>query len=110
MMNLIILIAGCFIDAASAFYIFVPIMLPIIHELGVDPIVFGVFMTVNLAIGMATPPIGLDIFMASNVSGVPLKEISVKVLPFVAVSVLALMLITLIPEISLWLPNLIGMK
>jgi C4-dicarboxylate transporter DctM subunit len=109
-MNVIILIAGCFVDAASAYYIFVPIMLPIIFELGIDPIVFGVFMTTNLAIGMSTPPIGLDIIMASNVSGVSMKEISYKVWPFIASSLVALVLIVLIPQISLWLPNLMGVK
>ena len=109
-MNLIILIAGCFIDAASAYYIFVPIMLPIIIKLGIDPIVFGVFMTTNLAIGMSTPPIGLNIIMASNISGVPIKEIAYKVWPFIVSSIIALVLIVLIPQISLWLPNLMGIK
>ena len=109
-MNIVFLVAGCFIDAASAFYIFVPIMLPIIKEIGVDPIVFGVFMTMNLAIGMATPPIGLDIFMASNIAKVPLKEISYKVLPFILASLVALALVTYIPQLSLWLPDLMGMK
>jgi C4-dicarboxylate transporter DctM subunit len=110
LINGILLIAGCFIDAASAYYIFLPIMLPVIRQLGVDPIVFGVFMTMNLAIGMTTPPVGLDIFMASNISGVPLKEVSVKVVPFIVASLVALALVTFIPTLSLWLPNLMGIK
>ncbi|SRR6056297_171491 len=109
-MNVIFLIAGCFIDAASAYFIFVPIMLPVILEIGVDPIVFGVFMTMNLAIGMATPPIGLDIFVASSISKVPLKDISIKVIPFIIASLVALGLVTYIPALSLWLPDLMGMK
>lgn len=108
MMNLIFLFAGCFIDAASAFFIFVPIMLPVIRNIGVDPVVFGVFMTMNLAIGMSTPPIGLDIFVACNIAEIPLKEISIKVIPFIIASLVTLMLVTYIPELSLWLPNLMG--
>lgn len=110
LMNVIFLIAGCFIDAASAYYIFVPIMLPIIKQIGVDPVVFGVFMTINLAIGMATPPVGLDLFVACNISGVSLNEISQKVLPFILASIIVLLLVTYIPEISLWLPNALGVK
>ncbi|RPH50106.1 MAG: TRAP transporter large permease [Desulfobacteraceae bacterium] len=108
--NIILLVAGCFIDAASAYFIFLPIMLPVMRTIGVDPIVFGVFMTVNLAIGMITPPVGLDIFMASNISGVSLKEISIKVMPFILASLIALGLVTYIPWFSLWLPNLMGVK
>lgn len=110
MMNIVFLFAGCFIDAASAFFIFVPIMLPMIREIGVDPVVFGVFMTMNLAIGMATPPIGLDIFVACNIAELPLKEISVKVIPFIIASLVALALVTFIPGLSLWLPNLMGVN
>ena len=108
-MNVIFLIAGCFIDAISAFYILVPIMLPSVHEIGMDPVLFGVFMTVNLAIGLATPPVGIDLYVACNIANIPLKEISYKVLPFIIASVVALMMITFIPQITLWLPSLIGM-
>jgi C4-dicarboxylate transporter DctM subunit len=110
LMNLMFLVAGCFLDAASAYYIFVPILLPIIHKIGVDPIVFGVFMTVNLAIGMATPPVGLNLFVACNISGVSFNEISKKVVPFILASLVALLLITYIPAISLALPNALGIK
>jgi len=109
-MNLIFLVAGCFIDAVSAYYILVPILLPIIKAIGVDPVVFGVFMTVNLAIGLATPPVGIDLYVACNIANIPLKEISRKVLPFIVASLVALLLITYIPQISLFLPNLFGIK
>jgi C4-dicarboxylate transporter DctM subunit len=79
LINGILFLSGCFIDAASANYIFLPIMLPVIRQLGVAPIVFGVFMTMNLAIRMRTPPI-------------------------------VLALVTFIPTLSLWLPNLMGIK
>lgn len=110
LINVILLVAGCFIDAASAFYIFLPIMLPVIRQIGVDPIVFGVFMTMNLAVGMTTPPVGLDIFMASSVAGVSLKEVSIKVVPFMIASLIAVGLVTFIPILSLWLPDLMGIK
>ena len=110
MMNLIFLFAGCFVDAASAYFIFVPIMLPVIREIGMDPVAFGVFMTMNLAIGMATPPIGLDIFVACNIADIPLKVISVKVIPFILASLIALALVTFIPGLSLWLPDLLGVR
>jgi C4-dicarboxylate transporter, DctM subunit len=110
LMNAMFLVAGCFLDAASAYYIFVPILLPIIRQLGVDPIVFGVFMTVNLAIGMATPPVGLNLFVACNISGISFNEISKKVVPFIIASLVVLLLITYIPAISLALPNALGIK
>lgn len=110
LMNVVLMVAGCFIDAASAFFIFVPIMLPVIREIGVDPVVFGIFMTMNLAIGMSTPPVGLDIFVASNIAHVSLKEISVKVLPFIFASLVALVLVTFVPAFSLWLPDLMGIR
>ncbi len=110
LMNIVFLIAGCFLDAASAYYIFVPIMLPIIHQIGVDPVVFGVFMTMNLAIGMATPPVGLNLFVACNISGITLNEISRKVAPFIFASLVVLMLVTFFPSISLFLPNLLGIR
>jgi C4-dicarboxylate transporter DctM subunit len=109
-MNVIFLVAGCFIDAISAFYILVPIMLPIVNEIGMDPVLFGVFMTVNLAIGLATPPVGINLYVACNIAKIPLKEISIKVLPFIFASIIALMMITFIPQITLWLPNLAGIK
>ncbi len=110
LMNVMFLVAGCFLDAASAYYIFVPILLPIIRQIGVDPIVFGVFMTVNLAIGMATPPVGLNLFVACNISGISFNEISQKVVPFIIATLIALLLVTYIPAISLALPNALGIR
>ncbi|NLI22322.1 MAG: TRAP transporter large permease [Clostridiales bacterium] len=107
LMNLILLFAGCFLDSGSANYIFIPILLPIVKYIGYDPLVFGVVATVNLAIGMATPPVGLDLYVACNVSGVKLKDISVQTFRFVGASVICLMLLTYLPQISLFLPNLL---
>ena len=108
--NIVLLIAGCFIDAASALYIFVPIMLPVALQLGYDPIAFGIVMTMNLAIGQVIPPVGVNLYVACGISKISLKEISRKVMPFVLASIIALLLVTYIPQLSMWLPNIMKMK
>ena len=110
LLNIILLIAGCFIDATSALYIFTPIMLPVATALGYDPIALGVVMTVNLAIGQVTPPVGVNLFVACGVSKVDLMEISKAVVPFILASLAVLLLITYVPDIILILPNLMGIK
>ncbi len=117
--NIILLIAGCFIDANSAMYIFVPVMLPVAKAIGYDPVAFGIMITVNLAIGQVTPPVGVNLFVAigmqirdkaaSLVSGkdeyyhVTLPMISKAVLPMIVACLVVLMLLTYIPQISLLL-------
>ncbi len=107
--NIILIIAGCFIEANSALYIFTPIMLPVALELGYDPIALGVVMTVNLAIGQVTPPVGVNLYVACGISKLSLKEISTAVWPYVLASVIVLLLITYIPEIILFLPSFMGL-
>ncbi|HKM01045.1 MAG TPA: TRAP transporter large permease [Sedimentibacter sp.] len=109
-LNIILLIAGCFIDATSALYIFTPIMLPVALALGYDPIALGVVMTVNLAIGQVTPPVGVNLYVACGVSKIDLMEISKAVIPFILASLVVLILITYIPDIILFLPNIMGIK
>ncbi|MGB7606528.1 MAG: TRAP transporter large permease subunit [Lutisporaceae bacterium] len=109
-LNIILLIAGCFVDATSALYIFTPIMLPVALKLGYDPVLLGVVMTMNLAIGMVTPPVGVNLYVACGVSKISLKEISIKVIPFVIASVIVLLLVTYIPQITLFLPSAMGIK
>ncbi|WP_342600324.1 TRAP transporter large permease [Psychrobacillus sp. FSL H8-0483] len=108
--NVILLIAGMFIDAVSAFYILVPILAPVMIMLGVDPTVFGVFMTVNLAIGLFTPPVGLNLYVATGISKTSLGEISRGVVPFVVSSIIILLIITYVPVISTFLPDLMNVK
>ncbi|PIC77345.1 C4-dicarboxylate ABC transporter permease [Sporosarcina sp. P19] len=110
LINIILLIAGMFIDAISAYYIFIPILLPIVLLFDVDPTVFGVFMTVNLAIGLFTPPVGLNLFVAAGISNTSIGQISKGVLPFVVSSIIILLLITYIPQISTFLPDLLNIK
>ena len=109
-MNVILLIAGCFLDATSALYVFTPIMLPVALQLGYDPVLLGVVMTMNLAIGMVTPPVGVNLYVACGVSKITLKQISIAVIPFVLASILVLLLVTYIPQIALFLPNVMGIK
>ena len=106
LMNIILLIAGCFLDTISAMYILIPIMMPIIKTIGVDPIHFGVFLTVNLAIGQFTPPVGANLYVACNIANQPLESILRKIVPFVIAGIIGLLVVTYIPQITLWLPNL----
>ena len=101
--NALLLLIGCFLDPTSAILVLAPLLVPIALSLGIDPIHFGIIMTVNLAIGMFTPPFGLNIFVAQSVLNVSAGDIYRGVLPFVAVQVVALALITMVPPISLWL-------
>lgn len=110
LINLILLIAGAFIDAISAFYIFVPILLPIILLFEIDPTVFGVFMTVNLAIGLFTPPVGLNLYVAGGISDSSLLGMSKAIIPFLVASLIVLLLITYIPFISTFLPDLLNVN
>ena len=108
--NIIFLIAGCFIDANSAMYIFVPIMLPVCKALGYDVVAFGVMATVNLAIGQVTPPVGVNLFVAISIRikkglEVTLQEISKAVVPMIAASVAVLLIVTYIPITSTFLPK-----
>lgn len=106
--NIVLLIAGCFIDANSAMYILVPIMLPVVKALNYDPVAFGVVMTINLAIGLSTPPVGIDLFTACQVGNVSVKRISRAVIPFLIAQLAVLLLVTYVPDIIMFLPNLLS--
>lgn len=110
MVNILLLVAGAFIDAISAYYLFLPILLPVMLHLGVDPTVFGVFMTVNLAIGLFTPPVGVNLYVACGLAKVSIKEISSAVVPFILAGIVVLILLTYFPIFSTWLPDLLGVK
>jgi C4-dicarboxylate transporter DctM subunit len=99
--NVILLIIGCFLDPTSAILVLTPLLMPLVKSVGVDPIHFGIVMTANLAIGMFTPPFGLNIFVARSVLGVPLETIYRGVLPFAVVQIVALLIITYWPDLSL---------
>lgn len=101
--NLFLLLVGALIDPTSAILVLTPLLLPIARAIGFDPIHFGIIMAVNLAIGMYTPPFGLNIFVMQALFGLPVRRIVPGIVPFFLINVGALMLITYIPEISLFL-------
>lgn len=106
LINLLLLVIGMFMETISSIIIMTPILLPVAVALGVDPIVFGVILTVNLAIGFCTPPLGVNLFVASSISKVSIENLSRAILPFFVGMLVLLMLVTYIPAISLALPSL----
>ncbi|WP_430592392.1 TRAP transporter large permease [Humidisolicoccus flavus] len=109
LINLILLIAGMFLDAISAFYLFVPIFVPVLLELDVSITTIGVMMTVNLALGLVTPPVGLDLFVAAGIAKIPFGEAVKGIWPFLGAGIVVLMLITFVPWLSNGLPDLLGL-
>ncbi|MCX2716665.1 TRAP transporter large permease subunit [Helicobacter sp. MIT 21-1697] len=105
LVNIMLFIMGQFMEPSSVIMIMTPLLLPIALALGIDPIHFGVVMVVNMELGMLTPPVGLNLFVASSLTGLSLKDVTASVLPWLGIMLLGLLLITYIPDISLWLPN-----
>ena len=99
--NIFLLIVGMVMDTTPAILILSPILLPIVTEIGMDSIHFGVMMVVNLAIGFVTPPIGVNLFVASSLTEIPIMEIAKKAFPMIVFFLIALLLITFVPGISL---------
>jgi C4-dicarboxylate transporter DctM subunit len=104
--NVFLIIVGGLIDPTSATLVLTPLLLPIVKAVGVDPVHFGIILTVNLSMGMFTPPFALNIFMVQALFGAPTSKIYPGLVPFIAIQIIALMCITYIPEISLLLPRL----
>ncbi len=100
--NLLLLAVGCFIDPLSAILVFTPLLMPVVKAVGIDPVHFGLVVTVNLAIGLFTPPFGINIFVAQSALGLPLATIYRGIAPFLVLYLVALVLITYVPQISLW--------
>lgn len=107
-LNIVLLIVGCFFDSSAAILIFAPMLLGTAVSLGISPLQLGIIFTVNLSIGMFTPPFGLNIFVSQSVLKVSMSDVAKSVLPFIGLYVLGLFLITYIPQISLILPQLLG--
>ena len=101
--NIVLLLAGCFLDSTSALYIFVPLFLPVAKQLGIDLVHFGTIMIVNLAIGLVTPPVGVNLYVACGIGEVDLKTISKAALPLIFASLVVLMFVTYVPGLSLCL-------
>ncbi len=106
--NVVYLILGMFIDPTTSIILFAPIFAPIALAAGVDPLHFGVITILNLNVGLITPPLGVSLFAAERIAGCGLRPVIVAALPFIAVSVAALGLVTVFPGLSLWLPRAMG--
>ena len=106
--NVLLLIIGMFLDAGPAILIFAAILAKPLTDLGVDPVHFGVVMSINVTIGLATPPMGLVLFVASKLSGVSFEKIAYEALPFILVEVAIVFLISFFPDIVMFLPRLFG--
>lgn len=104
----ILLVVGAFIDAVSALYLFVPIIAPVLLEAGVDVTTIGVLMVVNLALGLVTPPVGVNLFVAAGIARVPLTEVLKGMRPFFIAGLVVVLLVAYVPALSNWLPDLLG--
>jgi C4-dicarboxylate transporter DctM subunit len=104
--NIVLLILGMFLEVFSVMLLTLPVLIPMLEPLGIDPLHFAVVIVVNMEIALLTPPVGLNLFVIANISDTPLLEVTRGTLPFVVVMLVLLVLITYVPAISLWLPNL----
>lgn len=111
LINLLLLIVGCVMETNAAIIILAPIFLPLVSQVGIDPVLFGIIMVVNLAIGMVTPPLGVNLFVACGVDNkhekITLERISKAVIPLLIINIVDLLLISFIPQIALFLPNML---
>ncbi len=106
LINFILLIVGCLMEANAAIIILIPILVPIVTQLGMSPITFGVLMTVNLCLGLLTPPVGVCLLLGSQIAGSKFEKAVVSMLPFFVVGIIVLLLVTYVPALTLWLPSL----
>ena len=109
LINLLLLLVGTFMETNAAIIILTPILLPIVTALGINPIHFGMIMILNLAIGFITPPLGANLFMASEISRVKFEALAKTIWPWIGVMIVVLIIITYIPQISLFLPQMMGL-
>lgn len=108
LVNLVLLVLGCFLEGTTILLIIVPVLIPTAHALGIDPVHFGIVVVVNIMIGLITPPYGLLLFIMTRIAEVPLTALVREVLPFLVAMLGTLLLITLVPDLVLWLPRLFG--
>jgi len=107
--NVILLLAGNFMEPSSIMLIFAPILFPVAMKLGIDPIHFGIIMVVNMEVGMCHPPVGLNLYVASGITKMGITELTVAVWPWLLAMLGFLVAVTYVPELSLWFPRMLGM-
>jgi C4-dicarboxylate transporter DctM subunit len=106
--NVLLLVAGSFMEPTGIILILAPILFPIAMELGIDPVHLGIIMTVNLEIGMVTPPVGLNLFVTAGITNMSIVQVVRAALPWLAVLLAFLVLVTYVPQLSLWLPGVLS--
>ncbi|MFZ9415328.1 MAG: TRAP transporter large permease [Alphaproteobacteria bacterium] len=106
-LNVILLILGCFLETLSLMILLVPVLMPLIKTLGIDPVHFGVMFTLNLMIGLITPPVGMSMFITCRIAGIQVAEFAREIWPFVIALVAVLLVVTYFPSVVLFLPNLV---
>ena len=109
LINIVFLILGMFVDTMCIILVFIPIVLPLVMELGIDPVHFGVVITLNMMIGLSTPPFGMLLFVVSGISGTPLKSVIKEIMPMLMVLFAVLIVITYIPSLVTFIPSMMGM-
>ena len=105
--NILLLILGMFLEVFSVMLLTLPVIIPMLKPLGIDPIHFGVVMVINMELALLTPPVGLNLFVIASISRTPLAEVVRGTLPFIVLMLGLLLLITYVPAISTWLPHLL---
>lgn len=105
-MMAVVLLIGCFMETIAAITILVPVLLPIAHQVGIDPVHLGLIVILNLMLGLLTPPVGMVLYVLSKVSGVKFEKCVTATAPFIVPLLIVLALITFVPEIAMWLPNI----
>lgn len=108
LVNLLLLVVGCFIDAISAIVVLAPLLLPVMKIYGIDPVHFGVVMVVNLAIGFLTPPVGVNLYVGCGIAKITIEDLTKAILPFLVAVILALMVMSYLPGVSLAFPRMLG--
>jgi C4-dicarboxylate transporter DctM subunit len=109
MVNLLLLLAGNVMEPSSIVLITAPILFPVATKLGIDPVHFGILITVNMEVGMCHPPVGLNLYVASGITKMGITELTVAVWPWLLTMLAFLVIVTYVPSLSLWLPRLLGM-
>lgn len=110
LINLLLLFVGSFMETIAAIVILFPVLLPVVVSVGMNPMQFGVMAVFNLVIGVVTPPVGVCLFVTSSIGGISLLEASKAVLPFLLASIAVLLLVTFVPQVTMFLPGLLGMN
>ena len=110
LINVVLLVAGMLLDAVSIYYVLLPFLLPLVVHFGWDPVWFGVMMTVNLAVGQVTPPVAVNLYVGAKICDLTMEQLTPAVLPLLLATLLALTVIVIFPELSTWLPALMGLS